>query len=267
VAEVDSRFEQPASLADALQRQLLSLLPTSTIHALPARRPRRSPRTTARLIRAVRNEQRALQETCTLAGQQGFHIERRQLADLRLGERTRRIFHEAGLTTIEDVANLPPERAVEIPHLAPTSLSELRAAILFALEVDGHRPRVALPPPGYADDLFERLEKSVNLLPPRERDVLVMRAGVRDRVHSTEEVARTLGTSPEQIETVEDRALSTLLAQPACVEASWRIAELCSRLGLSWDDERLPTAIAAWYPNTRASFARLAAWRSTTSSA
>ena len=57
------------------------------------------------------------------------------LCDLRLGERTRRIFHEAGLTTIEDVASLAPERAVEIPHLAPASLSELRAAILFAADV------------------------------------------------------------------------------------------------------------------------------------
>src|SRR5436190_3994351 len=31
-------------------------------------------------------------------------------------------------------------------------------------------------------------------------------------------------------------------------------------MGLAWDDERLPAAIAAWYPNTRASFAGLAAW-------
>jgi hypothetical protein len=44
------------------------------------------------------------------------------------------------------------------------------------------------------------------------------------------------------------------------VEACWRLEELCAELGLSWDDARLSTVVAARYPNTRASFTRLVGW-------
>ena len=257
----DARFEHAAALVSQLQVELQRLLggQLATIHRSTTHRPR-SVRATARLVQALRAESAALEQTCQLASEYGVHIERKDLADLRLGERTRRIFHDAGLTSVEDVTTLPPERAAEIPHLAPTSLAELRAAILFALEVEGKRPPSALPPPGHPEDLFEGLVAGVNLLPPRERDVLVLRAGVEDRVHSIDEVARTLGCTPEQVDRAEEHAINALLSQPASLEASWQVEELCTRLGLAWDDERLPTAIAAYYPNTRASFARLAAW-------
>jgi hypothetical protein len=258
IAVGDARFEHAATLAHELQAQLRQLV------GVPAKRPlrRRAPRSaraTARLVQALRVEYIALEETCDLAERQGINISKKQLADLRLGERTRRIFHEAGLTSIEDVANVPPQRAAEIPHLAPASLAELRAAILISLETEGRRPVGALPPPGHPDDLFEGLVAGVNQLPRRDRDVLVLRAGVEDRVHSTDEVAGTLGCTPEQVESAETHGLNALLAQPASIEATWQVEELCTQLGLGWDDERLPTAIAARYPNTRASFARLAA--------
>ncbi|HEY3064022.1 MAG TPA: sigma factor-like helix-turn-helix DNA-binding protein [Chloroflexota bacterium] len=257
----DARFEHAAALASQLQIELQRLLggQIATVRRSTTRRPR-SARATARLVQALRAESIALERTCQLAREQGIHIERKDLADLRLGERTRRIFHEAGLTNIEDVTTLPAERAAEIPHLAPTSLAELRAAIMFVLEVEGKRPPAALPPPGHSEDLFEGLVAGVNVLPPRERDILVLRAGVEDRVHSIDEVARTLGCTPEQVDRAEEHALNALLSQPASLEASWQVEELCLRMGLAWDDERLPTAIAAYYPNTRASFARLAAW-------
>jgi hypothetical protein len=69
-----------------------------------------------------------------------------------------------------------------------------------------------------------------------------------------------MGITADLVEHLEHRALSALLSQPAGVEAAWQVEELCARLGLAWDDERLPLAISAWYPNTRASFTRLAAW-------
>jgi len=261
-AQHNPRFEHAALLAAQLQAELRRVQPdqAGSVRRVAARRTRRSARTTARLIVALRAESEELVHACQVAAEYGVFIAQRQLADLRLGERTRRIFHEAGLTSVEDVVTLPPERAAEIPHLAPASLAELRAAILFALEVAGRRPPAALPPPGHTEDLFEGLVAGVNLLPARERDVLVLRAGVEDRVHSTEEVARTLGCSMDQVEYSEEHAMQALLAQPACVQASLHVEQLCERMGLAWDDERLPTTIAAWYPNTRARFARLAAW-------
>ena len=51
-----------------------------------------------------------------------------------------------------------------------------------------------------------------------------------------------------------------LLSQPGPLEACWKFEDLCAHLGLSWDDERLPTVVAARYPNTRASFTRLVSW-------
>jgi hypothetical protein len=257
-AKSDARFERAASLATQLRADLRGLVPVSATP--PTRRRRRSPRATARLVKTLRLEHTALAQTCDLAARQGITITERQLADLRLGERTRRILHAAGMTLVADVTELSPERAADIPHLGPATLAELRAAILIALESAGRRPIAALPDPGHPEDLFEGLVAGVNVLPARDRDVLVLRAGVEDRVHSTEEVARTLGLTLEQVEYAEERAVNALLSQPSSVEVTWRIEELCTRLGLAWDDDRLPTAVAARYPNTRASFARLAAW-------
>src|SRR5262249_14534358 len=227
----------------------------------PAGRRRvRGPRATARLVQALRDESTALASVLAVAEDLGVRITPMDLADLRLGERTRRIFHDAGLTLVEDVATLQPERAADIPRLAPASLAELRAAILIALEAARERPAAAQPPPGQPDNPFEGLVAGFNRLPPRERDILILRVGVEDRAHSVEEVARTFGCTPGQVEGAERHALNALLAQRACLEASWRIEQLCTRLGLAWDDDRLPAVVAAWYPKARARFARLAAW-------
>ncbi len=258
-AASDARFELPAALAGELRAELRRLLGAAAFRGRGSGRARRSARASTKRVQALGSEAAALVNVCAFAEELGIPISETQLSDLRLGERTRRIFFEAGLTHVQDVANLSAERAAEIPHLAPASLAELRAAIFIALEAAGERPAPALPPPGHPEDLFEGLVAGVNHLPPRERDVLVLRAGVEDRVHSTEEVARTFGWAPEDVDRVEEHALNALMAQPACLEASWRIEELCARLGLAWDDDRLPTAVAAWYPNARASFAGLAA--------
>ncbi len=264
-AERDPRFERVAGLALELQAHVAALPaaalsePAIDCHPEPAR-PRRSRRTTARFGRALATERAALENACDLAADLGIQMTDVQLADLRLGERTRRIFHDAGLTTLADVTRLPPERAADIPHLAPSTLAELRAGIFIALETAGRRPPAALPPPGDEHDLFDGLEASFNALPSRERDVLVLRTGLEGRLYSIDEVANTFGWTPEQVEYAEEHAVNAMLAQPAAVEASWQVEELCDRLGLAWDDQRLSTAIAAYYPNTRTSFARLAAW-------
>jgi hypothetical protein len=256
------RFEYPAALAGELSAELRMrrglTLPTP-VHRPAARRRVRGPRATARLVQTLRDESTALASVLAVAEDLGVRITQMDLADLRLGERTRRIFHDAGLTSVEDVASLPPERAADIPRLAAASLAELRAAILIALEAARECPSAALPP-GQPDNPFEGLVAGFNRLPPHERNILTLRVGVEDRVHSVEEVARTFGCTPLQVERAERRARDALLGQPACLEASWRIEQLCARLGLAWDDDRLPAVVAAWYPNARARFSRLAAW-------
>jgi hypothetical protein len=169
------------------------------------------------------------------------------------------VFEQAGLTYVGDVTGLTPQHALGIPRLTPNSLAELRAAILLALDAAGGRPIPMLPTPGDGDDLFDDLVAGVNGLPARERDVLLLRTGVEDRAHSPDEVAQTLGMTPGLVAHLENRGLNALLARPGGMEAAWLIEELCMRFGLAWDDERLPTAIAALYPNTRARFARLGA--------
>jgi hypothetical protein len=262
-AEREARFEHAAALAAQLTAELRTQVGFASLgpRQRPAGRRRvRGPRATARRVQALRDESTALASVLAVAEDLGVRITHVDLADLRLGERTRRIFHDAGLTLVEDVASLPPERAADIPRLAPASLAELRAAILIALEAARERPAAALPPPGQPDNPFEGLVAGFNRLPPHERDILILRVGVEDRVHSVEEVARSFGCTPGQVEGAERHALNALLAQPACLEASWRIEQLCTRLGLAWDDDRLPAVVAAWYPNARARFSRLAAW-------
>jgi hypothetical protein len=142
-AEREARFEHAAALA----AQLSAELRTQGSFALygPRQRPAgrrrvRGPRATARLVQALRDESTALASVLAVAEDLGVRITHMDLADLRLGERTRRIFHDAGLTLVEDVASLPPERAADIPRLAPANLAELRAAI--------HRARGSPRTPG-----------------------------------------------------------------------------------------------------------------------
>jgi hypothetical protein len=179
---------------------------------------------------------------------------------MRLGARTRRIFQDAGLLHVQDVANLPAERAVKIPHLVPASVAEVRAAIMFSLEAAGIQRSGALRLPGPSGDLFDGLAHGVNQLPPREREVVVLRSGVEDRVHEVEDIARAIGCDVDMVPQLERRALNTLLSHPGALEACWRLEDLCAQLGLGWQDQRLATVVAARYPNTRASFTRLVSW-------
>jgi Sigma-70, region 4 len=264
LARRDARFERAATLAAELEEELTRL----SDQAQPMRRRRRARqrsdartmRISVRLFEAFQIECRALGATCQRLQEQGVVLSEHQLADLRLGQRTRRVFHEAGLFYVEDVANLSPERAVEIPHLTPSSIAEVRAAIMFSLQKQGAHHPPMLPPPGANADLFEGVVRGVNRLPRREREVVILRTGVEDRVYEIDEVARALGCPAELVPQLERHALNTLLSQPASIEACWRLADLCAQLGLGWDDERLPTVVAARYPNTRASFTRLVAW-------
>jgi hypothetical protein len=265
IAVRDPRFERAASLAADLEAELARLNgEPPPAHARRRRaRARRTVRTerTAKHLQAFEAEVQALESTCQSADEQGMTtITTRQLSDLRLGERTRRIFHDAGLLYVQDVASLPPEQAMEIPQLAPASVAEVRAAIMFAVEALGtKRQPLLLDAPGDGD-LFEGLVHGVNSLPAREREVVLLRTGVEDRVHDIDEVARAIGCLVEQVPQLERHALNTLLSQPLTVEACWRFEDLCAQLGLGWDDERLPKVVATRYPNTRASFTRLVGW-------
>jgi hypothetical protein len=265
LAQREPRFEHAAALAAELEDELRRLTgETGSQRARRRRaaapRPARTPRAAARLLEAFEAEMHALGTMCQRIDQNGLTISSQQVADLRLGERTRRIFVEAGLTYVMDVASLTAEQALEIPQLAPAGVAELRAAIMFAVEKAGARTQPMLPPPAANGDLFDGLVRGVNLLPARERQVVVLRTGVGDRVHAIEEIAEAVGCPVDQVPQLERHALNTLLSQPASVEACWRLEELCAQLGLRWDDERLPTVVAARYPKTRASFTRLVAW-------
>ena len=87
-------------LAKELEEEL-SLLPAVTPPRSSGRRstPRRAraPRTASRVQEAFEVEFQALSSTYQQLHEQGIAISSEQLADLRLGARTRRIFQDAGL--------------------------------------------------------------------------------------------------------------------------------------------------------------------------
>src|SRR5207253_2694825 len=95
---------------------------------------------------------------------------------------------------------------------------------------------------------------------PREREVVILRTGVENRVLEASDIARALGCDIALVPQLEKRARNTLLSDPGALEACWRLEDLCGQLGLGWQDDRLPTVVAARYPHTRASFTRLAIW-------
>jgi hypothetical protein len=251
-------------LAKQLEEELAEL--TASIPSLRIPRRRATPRrpraaqVDSRLVKAFEVERQALGSTCQDLDEQGIAISSQQLSDLRLGERTRKIFQAAGLLYVQDVARLPGEQAVKIPRLVPASVAEVRAAIMFSLEAGGTQRAPALPQPRQSGDLFEGLANGVNQLSPREREVVVLRTGVEDRVHAVDDIARALGCDVELVPQLERRALNTLLSHPGALEACWRLEDLCAHLGLGWQDERLSTVVAARYPNTRTSFTRLVSW-------
>lgn len=263
LAQRDPQFKRAALLSKELEEELALLtgvtLPQRTRRRRTTRRRARGAQPDSRLVEAFEVEFQALGGTYQQLHEQGIAISSEQLSDLRLGARTRRIFQDAGLLYVQDVANLPVERAVNIPQLAPTSVAEVRAAIMFAIEAESNqRAAVALPSPN--GDLFDGLVHGVNQLPPREREVVVLRTGVADRVHGVEEIARAVGCDVDMVPHLEKRALNTLLSHPGALEACWRLEDLCAQLGLGWQDQRLATVVAARYPNTRASYTRLVTW-------
>ena len=224
LAQSDARFERAAALAAELERELTRL----TGRVAPRRRRRRltaaqrtpqRPAASERLLEAFQAECASLGSVVQRLDDQGLTISSSQLSDLRLGERTRRIFQDAGLLYVQDVANLSAEQAMAVPHLAPTSVAEVRAAIMFALETAGADRPPMLPPPGHNGDLFEGAIQGVNHLPARERETVVLRTGVGDRVYDIDEVARAVGCSREQVPQLERHALNTLLSQPGPLEA------------------------------------------------
>jgi hypothetical protein len=263
LAQRDPRFERAAMLARELEEELNLLPPIASPRrrrrAPTARRPR-APRTAARLVEALEVELQALRTTYQHLHEQGLGTFSEDLSELRLGARTRRIFQDAGLPRVQDVAGLSGERAVKIPQLLPGSIAEVRAAIMFSLEAAGAPRSAVLTWSSPGGDLFEGLVHGVNQLPPREREVVVLRTGVDDRVRAVEDVARALGCDVDLVPQLERRALNSLLSHPGALEACWRLEDLCAQLGLGWQDERVATVVAARYPNTRASFTRLVTW-------
>src|SRR5262249_45132413 len=112
LATLDPRFERAAMLASELERELAEL--SGEAPPLPARRrqPARAARraqVSERTLSALRAEREALRATVKRLEEMGVTISTQQLSDLRLGERTRRIFREAGLLSVQDVAELPSE--------------------------------------------------------------------------------------------------------------------------------------------------------------
>jgi hypothetical protein len=264
LARRDARFERAASLAADLQAELTRL--TGERPRVRTRRRtvrRRTPgtvRTTERLLEAFEAECRALGTTLQQVQEQGTVMSSQQLSDLRLGERTRRVFSEAGLLHVRDVVGLSPERAADVPQLTPASVAELRAAIMFAADMAGRSRQRALPRPEEGADLFVGLVEAVNELPLPERKVIVLRAGVGDRVYDRDQVSKVLGCTVEQVRRIERTAINQLLSQPACLETCWRLEALGVRLGLGWGDERLTSAVASLYPETPASYTPLVVW-------
>ena len=266
LARADMRFEVAARLARELQDELSRL----TGQVLPSRVRRRRAaerkpslrqvRASARLIEAFQAECQALGTTLQRVHELGSVLSSQQLEDLRLGRRTRQILLDAGLSRVDEVAAVTPEQAVEIARLAPTTIAEVRAALMFAVETAGAARQPILQVPDQTSDLFEGLVQGVSALPPNERQTVLLRTGASDRVYGVDEVAQAIGCEPDDVAPLEQHALNLLLAQPASVEACWRLEALCARMGLGWADGRLPTVVAALYPSTPASFTWLVTW-------
>jgi RNA polymerase primary sigma factor len=81
-------------------------------------------------------------------------------------------------------------------------------------------PDEATAGPGEAADLLllkERIAEVLRCLPPRDREVLELRFGLRDgQPRTLEEVARVLGVTRERIRQIESRALDKLRSPERC---------------------------------------------------
>jgi hypothetical protein len=271
LAKNDLRFERAAELATELKGEVARAM--TPAEAVPAgrstpprerrrvnRRSRRPAQDQVATVEAFQQEYAALVALIQHADGDTGQASARRVLDLRLDERTRRVFEDAGLHQVHDIASLAAEQAMAIPQLAPSTLAELRAAIMFASEIAAGPKQRMLPPASDDADLFQGLVTGVDELPRRERETVVLRTGTAERVHTIDEVALTLGVPAEQVPILERHALNLLLSQPASMDACWRLEALCSQFGLGWDDERLPTVVSSLYPGTQANFTRLVAW-------
>jgi hypothetical protein len=271
LARDDPRFEHAADLAtelkDEIERAMDPSQPAPTRRLVRGRIRRRIKRRAPRAgssapptLEAYQLEYEALTTVIQHADAETGEVLTRRVLDLRLDERTRRVFENAGLHQVQDIASLTAEQAMAIPQLATNTLAELRAAIMFASEIAEMPHQPALPTAHEGEDLFEGVVNGVNELPRRERETVVLRTGTTDRVHTIEEVALVLGVLPDQVSALERHALNLLLSQPGTLDACWRLEALCAQYGLGWDDERLQKVVASLYPSTRANFTRLVAW-------
>jgi hypothetical protein len=271
LAKEDPRFEHAADLATELKDEIERALdPSQSVTTRRVQRgrvrrriKRRTPRAGTReppTLEAYELEYAALTTVIQQANGENGEVLTRRVLDLRLEERTRRVFENAGLHQVQDIASLAAEQAMAIPHMAPSTLAELRAAIMFASEIAEMPHQPALPMAHEGEDLFEGVVSGVNELPRRERETVVLRTGTTDRVHTIDEVALVLGVPSEQVSALERHALNLLLSHPATLDACWRLEALCAQYGLGWDDERLQKVVASLYPSTRVNFTRLVAW-------
>jgi hypothetical protein len=267
MAQEDSRCQYAIGLAAELRTELERLSdPAAPAHAVRVRTRRRTTRAAPRRARptatrtTIAEEYQALAQVIQRADGEDAEFSSRRVADLRLDERTRNVLTAAGLHEVRQVAALSADQLTNIPELSPRTLAELRAAIMFALDIEEAPHQPMLPAAQEGEDLFDGVVQTVNQLPRYERETVVLRTGTTDRVHSVEEVAEALGCPADQVPILERHALNLLLSQPASLEASWRLEGLCAKYGLGWEDERLQKLIAARYPKTRANFTRLVAW-------
>ena len=266
----DARYQHAFGLAGELRAELERLSdPTA-----PARAPRpiraltrrRTRRRTARPVgptptsTTIAQEHQALTEMVEQVAGESNEIANRRFDDLRLDERTRHVLENAGLHEVREVTSLSAEQVMSLPDIAPRTLAELRAAIMFALDIADAPRRPMLPAAHEGEDLFDGVVQTVNQLPRYERETVVLRTGTNDRVYTIEEVAAALGCPADQVPVLERHALNLLLSQPASLEACWRLEALCAQYGLGWEDERLQKVVASLYPKTRANFTRLVAW-------
>jgi RNA polymerase primary sigma factor len=131
------------------------------------------------------------------------------------GELTIRLGREPSETELAAALDMRPEdlRAFTVVSRPPVSLHEA-----FGEEGEdtwaSFLPDEATSGPGEAADrllLKERVAEVLRCLPPRDREVLELRFGLRDgQARTLEEVARVLGVTRERVRQIETRALVKL---------------------------------------------------------
>jgi len=123
------------------------------------------------------------------------------------------------IPTDEEIAkrlNLPKEKQEQINFWMSTTTSSLEAPIgeeSEAVVSDLIEDETATPPDAQIEHLFdkERVSDLLEVMTPREKEILDMRFGLVDtKLHTLAEVARKLGVSRERIRQIEETALKKL---------------------------------------------------------